>query len=88
MRSIRDINASAAAFDAGGFGDGSRGGGSGSDDRSDACEYGGLGSEGGALTEATLVGGGRLLKVLGHAELAQQVCSCNQAATSRCGAFE
>ena len=30
------------------------------------CEYGGLGSEGGAYTEARLAGGGKVIKVLAH----------------------
>lgn len=37
------------------------------------CGYSGLGDEGGAYTEASLVGGGRLIKVLGHAEMATQL---------------
>ena len=38
-----------------------------------ACEYEGLGAEGGAFTEARLLGGGRLVKVLGHVEMAEQL---------------
>ena len=36
------------------------------------CSYTGVGAEGGPLTVARLQAGGRLLKVLGHAEMASQ----------------
>ncbi len=38
-----------------------------------ACDYEGLGNEGGPLTEARLEHGGRIVKVLGHAEMAAQL---------------
>ena len=41
--------------------------------RGSACSYGGLGAEGGPLTEARLTAGGRVLKVLGHVELVAQL---------------
>ena len=37
------------------------------------CDYEGVGNEGGPFTEATLEHGGRVLKVLGHVELALQL---------------
>lgn len=37
-----------------------------------SCTYGGLGQEGGPMSEARLKGGGKLLKVLGHAEMSGQ----------------
>ena len=37
------------------------------------CDYTGLGNEGGAYTEVELRDGGRILKVLGHAEMADQM---------------
>ena len=39
------------------------------------CAYDGLGAEGGVYTEAILRGGGRLVKVLGHAEMADQLAT-------------
>jgi hypothetical protein len=39
---------------------------------STVCAYDGVGSEGGPYTEAVLQDGGRLVKVLGHAEMASQ----------------
>ena len=48
------------------------GDGVGSSDARDTCSYTGVGAEGGPLTAARLLGGGRLLKVLGHAEMASQ----------------
>jgi len=38
-----------------------------------ACDYEGLGNEGGSLTEARLQHGGRIIKVLGHVEMAAQL---------------
>ena len=40
---------------------------------SGTCDYDGLGSEGGKYTEAVLRDGGRVLKVLGHAEMADEL---------------
>lgn len=41
--------------------------------RGSTCGYSGLGTEGGPLTEARLASGGRVLKVLGHVELVDQL---------------
>jgi len=40
--------------------------------REGSCTYSGLAAEGGPLTVATLRGGGRLVKILGHAEMPSQ----------------